>query len=160
MGMKKTWFLGLSFIVVVILDLVTKAYIVTHLPLFASRPIIPGLFNLVHIQNKGVAFGILGGAAPIWRDILLLLFPIVAMAGILIFVLTNPQRKMGILLSLGAILGGALGNLIDRLRYRAVIDFADIFWGQYHWPAFNVADSAITLGVLFLVFNYMIMKES
>jgi signal peptidase II len=159
MGMKKFWFLGLSFLVVVILDLVTKGYIITHFPLYSSRPVIPGFFNLVHIQNKGVAFGILGEASPVWRDSLLLLFPVVAMSGILIFALGYPQKRIGVLLSLGGILGGALGNLIDRIRFRGVIDFLDIFWGQYHWPAFNVADSAITLGVLFLAFGYLITKE-
>ena len=157
--MKKYWLLGLTFLVVVILDILTKDYIITHFPLYSSRPVIPGFLNLVHIQNKGVAFGILGGAAPFWRDILLLLFPIVAMTGILIFAFRNPQQKPGIFISLGGILGGALGNLIDRLRFKAVIDFLDIYWGPYHWPAFNVADSAITLGVLFLVFSYMIKKE-
>jgi signal peptidase II len=159
MGMKKYWFLGFSFLVVVILDLVTKGYIITHFPLYSSRPVIPGFFNLVHIQNKGVAFGILGEAAPVWRDTLLLLFPVIAMSGILIFAFGYPQKRIGVLLSLGGILGGALGNLIDRLRFRGVIDFLDIFWGQYHWPAFNVADSAITLGVLFLAFGYLITKE-
>jgi signal peptidase II len=159
MGMKRYWFLGLSFLGVLILDILTKEYIITYFPLYSSRPVIPGLFNLVHIQNKGVAFGILGGSAPVWRDILLLLFPIVAMSGILIFAFSYPQQKIGILLSLGGILGGALGNLIDRLRFRAVIDFLDIYWGKYHWPAFNVADAAITLGVLFLAFGYMVKKE-
>jgi len=157
--MKKFWILSLSFLGVVILDILTKEYIIRYFPLYSSRSIIPGFLNLVHIQNRGVAFGILGGAAPVWRDILLLLFPIVAMTGILIFVLGYSQQKTGILLSLGGILGGALGNLIDRLRFRAVIDFLDIYWGAYHWPAFNVADSAITLGVLFLVFSYIVMKE-
>ena len=159
MGIKKYWFLGLPFLGVLILDILTKGYIVTHFPLYSSRPVIPGLFNLIHIQNKGVAFGILGGAAPVWRDILLLLFPIVAMSGILIFAFFYHQQKAGILLSLGGILGGALGNLIDRLRFRGVIDFLDIYWGNYHWPAFNVADSAITLGVLFLAFGYLFVKE-
>jgi signal peptidase II len=157
--MKKFWLLSLAFLVVVTLDILTKEYIITHFPLFSSRPIIPGLLNLVHIRNKGVAFGILGGAAPVWRDILLLLFPMVAMTGILIFAFNYPQQKTGTLLSLGGILGGALGNLIDRLRFQAVIDFLDIYWGPYHWPAFNVADSAITLGVLFLASSYMVMKE-
>src|SRR4030042_2980213 len=143
--MKRYWLLALSFFGVVFLDIVTKEYIITHFPLYYSRTVIPGLFNLVHIQNKGVAFGILGGTAPVWRDILLLLFPIVAMTGILIFALRTPQQKTGILLSLGGILGGALGNLIDRLRFRAVIDFLDIYWGPYHWPAFNVGASALTL---------------
>jgi signal peptidase II len=159
MGMKKYWFLGLSFLGVLILDILTKEYIITHFPLYSSQPVIPGLFNLLHIRNNGVAFGILGGAAPVWRDILLLLFPIVAMSGILIFAFCYPRQKNGILVALGGILGGALGNLIDRFRFRAVIDFLDIYWGQYHWPAFNVADSAITLGVLFLAFGYIVKKE-
>jgi signal peptidase II len=157
--MKKYWLLGFSFLVVVILDILTKEYIITYIPLFSSRPVIPGIFNLVHIQNKGVAFGILGGTAPFWRDILLLVFPVVAISGILIFALCSPQKQTGILLSLGGILGGALGNLIDRFRFGGVVDFLDIYWGPYHWPAFNVADSAITLGVLSLAFSYLIMKE-
>ena len=157
--MKKYWLLGLSFLVVVMLDIITKEYIISYFPLYSSRSVIPGLLNLVHIQNKGVAFGILGGTAPVWRDILLLLFPIVAMVGILFFVFSYSEQKPGILLSLGGVLGGALGNLIDRLRFQAVIDFLDIYWRQYHWPAFNVADSAITLGVLFLVFSYIVKKE-
>lgn len=155
MSIKKYWPLTLCFLGVLLLDRLTKEYIMTHYPLYYSRSIIPGLFNLVHIQNKGVAFGILGGSAPVWRDVLLLLFPILSMSGILIFAFCYPQQKRGVLLSLGGILGGALGNLIDRFRFRAVIDFMDVYWGNYHWPAFNIADSAITIGVLFLVFFYM-----
>ncbi len=147
--------MAISFLGVLLGDIATKEYIMTHFPLHYSQVVIPGIFNLVHIQNKGVAFGFLGGAAPIWRDVLLLLLPIVAMSGILIFAFCYPQQKKGILLSLGGILGGALGNLIDRFRFRAVIDFLDVYWGNYHWPAFNIADSAITVGVLFLVFCTM-----
>jgi signal peptidase II len=153
--MKKYWILALSFFGVLFLDMITKDYIVTHFPLYYSKPIIPGLINLVHIQNKGVAFGILGGAAPVWRDVLLLLLPIAAMSGILLFAFCYPQKKSVVLLALGGILGGAMGNLIDRFRFRAVIDFLDIYWRSYHWPAFNIADSAITVGVLSLVFYYM-----
>jgi len=145
----------LSFLGVLLGDLVSKDYIMTHFPLYHSQVVIPGVFNLVHIQNKGVAFGILGGAAPIWRDILLLLLPIISMSGLLIFALCYPQQQKGILLALGGILGGALGNLIDRFRFRAVIDFLDVYWGNYHWPAFNVADSAITVGVFFLAAYYL-----
>ena len=158
MGVKKYGILALSFLGVLLMDMVTKDYIITHFPLYYSKPVIPGLMNLVHIQNKGVAFGILGGAAPVWRDVLLLLLPIVAMSGILIFAFCYPPQKIGVFLALGGILGGAMGNFIDRLRFGAVIDFLDIYWRTYHWPAFNVADSAITLGVLSLVFYYM--KES
>jgi signal peptidase II len=147
--------MALSFFVVLLGDVVTKNFIMTHFPLYSSQVIIPGFFNLVHIQNKGVAFGILGGAAPYWRDFLLLLLPIAAMSGILLFAFGYPQQKRGVLFSLGGVLGGALGNLIDRFRYRAVIDFLDIYWGNYHWPAFNVADSAITISVFFLAAYYM-----
>lgn len=145
----------ISFLVILLGDIVTKEYIMTHFPLYYSQVVIPGYFNLIHIQNKGVAFGILGGSAPIWRDILLLLLPIVSMSGILIFAFCYPQQKKVVLLSLGGILGGALGNLIDRFRFRAVIDFLDVYWGNYHWPAFNIADSAITIGVFFLAACYM-----
>jgi signal peptidase II len=155
MGLKKYWPMVLSFLGVLLGDLVSKDYIMTHFPLYHSQVVIPGVFNLVHIQNKGVAFGILGGAAPIWRDILLLLLPIISMSGLLIFALCYPQQQKGILLALGGILGGALGNLIDRFRFRAVIDFLDVYWGNYHWPAFNVADSAITVGVFFLAAYYL-----
>lgn len=98
MSIKKYWPLALSFLGVLLLDRVTKEYIMTHFPLYHSRSIIPGFFNLVHIQNKGVAFGILGGSAPIWRDILLLLFPILSMSAILIFAFCYPQQKKGVLL--------------------------------------------------------------
>jgi signal peptidase II len=155
MGIKKYWPMALSFMGILLGDFVTKDYIMTHFPLYYSHVVIPGFFNLVHIQNKGVAFGILGGAAPIWRDILLLLLPIVSMSGILIFAFCYPHQKKGSLLSLGGILGGALGNLIDRFRFRAVIDFLDVYCGNYHWPAFNIADSAITIGVFFLAAFYM-----
>ncbi|HMK64869.1 MAG TPA: signal peptidase II, partial [Thermodesulfobacteriota bacterium] len=104
---------------------------------------------------KGVAFGILGGSAPFWRDILLLLFPVLALVGMLIFVFFYSPDKSGILLALGGIMGGATGNLIDRIRFKAVIDFIDVYWQSYHWPAFNVADSAITVGVLTLAFFFL-----
>jgi len=155
MRVKRLWVLALSFSGVLLLDIVSKDYIITHYPLYYSKPIISGLLNLVHIQNRGVAFGILGGSAPVWRDVLLLVFPILAVVGILIFALRYAPQKSGILLALGGVLGGAAGNLSDRFRFQAVTDFVDIYWKGYHWPAFNVADSAITLGVLALVLYYL-----
>jgi signal peptidase II len=155
MIIKKYWIGVISFIGVLILDLVTKDYIITHFPLYHSKPIIPGLINLVHVQNKGVAFGILGGSAPVWRDVLLLVFPILAISGMLVFALYYSSTKIGVLLALGGIMGGATGNLIDRIRFHAVIDFIDVYWKTYHWPAFNVADSAISIGVLFLIFFFL-----
>jgi signal peptidase II len=155
MDLKKYWPVALSFFGVLVLDMGTKEYILAHVPLFSFKAVIPGFFNLIHIKNEGVAFGILNGSAPMWKDVLLVLFPILAIVGILIFVFCCSPRKIGILLSLGGILGGALGNLVDRLRFRGVIDFLDFYWGSYHWPAFNIADSAITVGVLTLLIFYL-----
>jgi signal peptidase II len=152
---KKYLIWAISFIGVLVLDLVTKDYILTHYPLFSSKPVISGLLNIVHVQNKGVAFGILGGSAPVWRDILLLLFPVLALVGMLIFVLFYSPEKPGILLAFGGIMGGAAGNLIDRIRFKAVVDFIDVYWQSYHWPAFNVADSAISVGVISLVLFFL-----
>jgi signal peptidase II len=151
---KNFWPLGLTFFSVLVLDLLTKKYVLTHYPLYYSREVIPGFFNLVHIQNRGVAFGFLSGQNSFWRDALLTLLPLAAIVGILIYLLITPPRQKGLLLALGGVLGGALGNLIDRFRFKAVVDFLDFYWGKVHWPAFNVADSAITLGVLYLIYRF------
>ena len=153
MPKKIGWVFVLSFAGVFLLDLLTKQLILTHYPLHYSKPVIPGFFNLVHIQNKGVAFGFLSGSDALWRNLLLTLLPITAILGILVYVFFYPPREGMVLLALGGILGGALGNLLDRIRYQAVVDFLDFFWGRVHWPAFNIADSAITVGVFYLVFR-------
>ena len=145
---------GLSFAGVVILDILSKLTIINHLPLHHYRPVIPGFFNLVHIRNRGMAFGIFNTAAGSWKDLVLVLFPLMAVAGILWILFRYPKVTPGMALALGAILGGALGNLLDRLRFQEVVDFLDFYWRGFHWPAFNVADSAITVGVGFLVYRF------
>ncbi len=158
-GGKFRW-LGFSGLVVLVLDLATKTLILAHFPLYSSYTLIPGFFRLVHFQNKGVAFGLLGGPLPIGRDLLLLLLPPAAVIGILVYVVKTRRHRPSELLALGGILGGALGNWIDRLRFGAVVDFLDFSLGPYHWPAFNVADSAITLGTLYLLIHYLAGRES
>jgi len=145
---------GLAFAGVVILDILTKLAIITLLPIHHYRQVIPGFFNLVHVRNRGIAFGIFSSASASWKDLVLLVFPLIAVAGILWILFRYPKVTPGMALALGAVLGGALGNLLDRLRFQEVVDFLDFHWRGFHWPAFNLADSAITLGVGFLVYHF------
>lgn len=109
--------------------------------------LIPGLLNIVHVRNSGVAFGLFRDVGSRYRTLFMLLISAVALAliGVLVTQLRRGQRLETVSLSL--ILGGAIGNLIDRCRLGEVIDFIDVYVGRFHWPAFNVADSAITVGI-------------
>lgn len=132
---------------VVVLDQATKALIMDRFVMFELLPVIPGLFNLTYLTNTGAAFGMLAGAPTIWRQVF---FVGVALAALGVLVYSYRQfREQGRIFAhaIGLIAGGAVGNLIDRLRFGAVVDFLDFYVGTHHWPAFNVADSAITIGV-------------
>ena len=117
------------------------------MPLNHSIPVIDGLFNLTYIRNTGAAFGILAGSAAAFRLPFLLLFSLLAIGFIFMMLRRLPDREIGLITALSFILGGAVGNLIDRVLYGEVIDFLDFYWSTYHWPAFNLADSFITVGV-------------
>ena len=137
--------------VVVLADQLTKLWIMNSLPLHGKRIIIPGLFNLVHVTNTGAAFGLLAGEHALWRQVFFVVVALVALTAI--FFAYHQVKTKGLLFTgaVGLIAGGALGNLVDRIRFGAVVDFLDFYIQNYHWPAFNVADSAITVGVgLFL----------
>jgi signal peptidase II len=153
MAIKFGWGFAFSLAGIFLLDLATKQLILAYYPLHTSQPVIPGFLNLVHIQNKGVAFGFLSSGQALWRTLFLTLLPTLAILGILAYVIFFTPRDRKVLWALGGISGGALGNLLDRIRYQAVVDFLDFFWGRVHWPAFNVADSAITVGVFYLVWR-------
>jgi len=135
--------------IVVVFDQASKLHIDYHFDLYESFPIIPGLFSLTYIRNKGAAFGILADSSI--RVPFFITVSILAILGILWFLKQrhNEQRLGNFALAL--IFAGAVGNLIDRVRMGEVIDFLDVFWRQHHWPAFNVADSAITVGVVLLI---------
>jgi signal peptidase II len=136
---------------VVLADQLTKLWIMQSLPLYGKRIIIPGFFNLVHVTNTGAAFGLLAGEHALWRQVFFVVVALVALAAI--FFAYHQVKTKGLLFTgaVGLIAGGALGNLIDRIRFGAVVDFLDFYIKNYHWPAFNVADSAIFVGVcLFL----------
>jgi signal peptidase II len=131
---------------IIIPDQITKAVIQAKYALWASDPVIPGFFNLVHVLNKGAAFGFLNQPDTNWQIWFFVAVTIMAV-GFIYYLLTTADRGDRFFITgLGLVLGGALGNLIDRLRFGHVVDFLDFFVGDYHWPAFNVADIAISCG--------------
>ena len=143
-------------IVTIIGDQVTKSLVINALRLYESREIIPGFFNLVYVTNSGAAFSMLADIDSPWRHYFFLCIGAVALIGLTIAYLKLRKINNFYSLPLALIAGGATGNLIDRVRYGAVIDFLDVYAGSYHWPAFNIADSAICVGVgLFLVINLL-----
>ncbi|MDF1614674.1 signal peptidase II [Desulfurivibrio dismutans] len=138
-------------VVLLVADQVSKWWIRAELALYESREIIPGLFDLVHYTNPGIAFGLLADGTPAWRRFFFIGATVLAL--ILLVVLYRQVRYHGrlYLYALALITAGAIGNLLDRVRLGEVTDFLDFYWREYHWPAFNIADSAITIGVLFFL---------
>jgi signal peptidase II len=141
----------------VALDQATKLLVERWLPLGAQVPVIKGFFNLVHIHNRGAAFGLLAG----WSLNFARFFFIVTTSLVLVVVgylwWRLPPGRWAAAWGYGLIMTGALGNLIDRVRLGEVIDFLDLYWGRFHWPAFNVADSLVCLGAGLLV--WVILTE-
>ena len=143
---------------VMIADQVTKAVILNTLPLFHSIPVIPGFFSITHIQNPGGAFGFMSHQHSSVRSILFVLITAIAMV-LIFFLYKNIPRTHPILATgFALIFGGAVGNLIDRIRFGKVVDFLDLYVGKWHWPAFNVADSAITVGMVIFVVHLVFKK--
>jgi signal peptidase II len=145
------WRLALvAALVVVVLDQLTKAIVVARIGLHESVSVVDGLFALTYVRNTGAAFGILAGRLESLRVPLLMTVSVLALTVLIWFLRSLPAERRLVVAACGAVLGGALGNLIDRAAYGEVIDFLDVYVGSWHWPAFNVADAAITLGVIVL----------
>jgi signal peptidase II len=132
---------------IVVVDQLTKIIVDRSMALYHSIPLVDGFFSLTYVRNTGAAFGIFAGSAEIFRRPFLIAVSLVAIGFIFIMLRRLPDNEKGLITALAFIVGGAIGNLIDRLIYGEVIDFLDCFWGSYHWPAFNIADSFITIGV-------------
>ena len=144
---------------IVVLDQMTKAYISHTMRLHQSIPIIPDFFSLTYIRNPGAAFGIFASSHSAFRLVFFILTSLFAMVLLgTIFYRLHPKDWWG-QLSIAGILGGAVGNLLDRLRFGEVIDFLDFYVNGYHWPAFNVADSAISVGVISLLVFFAFEKK-
>jgi signal peptidase II len=137
---------------VVALDQVTKQLALSAFQPGEVQQVIDGVFNLTLSFNRGAAFGLWSGLESGWREIVLASTILLAL-GVVGFLLTRPYYQSKVTqIALAAILGGAIGNVIDRFIYGAVVDFLDFYLGSYHWPAFNIADSAICIGVGLLLF--------
>jgi signal peptidase II len=138
---------------VLLFDQAAKWLVTSRLPLYASVPVVPGLFHLTLVTNRGALFGLFHDLPDPYRGALFTVVPGLAIGLILFFQYWTTMQDRLAHTGLALILGGALGNLIDRLRLGYVVDFLDVFIGDHHWPAFNVADSAICVGVALLVLD-------
>ena len=144
--------------VIVMVDQLTKALILKYLPLHHTIPVITGVFNITHVQNPGGAFGLMAGLSPAMRTVIFLFISSLAVGLILYFYLKTPRTHALLAAGFALIFGGAVGNLIDRIRFGVVIDFLDFYILKYHWPAFNIADSAISVGIAIFVFHLFFKK--
>ena len=141
--------------VIVALDQVAKALVDRYLELHESRTIVEGLARLTYVQNRGAAFGILSEADLPYQSVLFSLVSVIALGAIAVYAWKLPADSRLPRTALALIMGGAVGNLLDRVRLGYVIDYVDVYWGRHHWPAFNVADSAISVGVALLVLDIL-----
>lgn len=140
--------------VVLVLDLATKILVQGGIERFESITVIPGFFDLVHVLNKGAAFGFLNSEHIAWQRPFFIAAAAIAVVSILYLIREGHGREWFGATGLGLLLGGALGNLIDRIRIGYVVDFLDIYVGDWHWPAFNVADIGISIGVTCLIISF------
>jgi signal peptidase II len=144
---------------VVLADRASKWLVARNIALHDSIVVIPGMFRLTHVQNRGAAFGLFDDSPNEWKITVLVLFSVLAMAVVLALLWKNGHALNATGIGLSLVLGGAVGNLWDRLAAKHVVDFLDFYVGSYHWPAFNVADSAIVIGAFLLVADIMLSKE-
>jgi signal peptidase II len=140
---------------VVVLDQVTKALLVRSLPLHDFVPIIDGFLSLSHVHNRGAAFGVLSDASLPYQPVLLSGLSLAALLAIVYYFVRLPPSARLPRVALALVLGGAIGNLIDRIRLGHVVDFIHVYWREHAWPDFNVADSAITIGVVLLILDIL-----
>jgi len=151
--MKWLWLSGL----VLILDQLSKIWIDTSMSLYQSIPAFPG-FSITYARNYGAAFSFLSDAGG-WQRWFFAALAAGISVGLVIYLKSLKKDETLLAVSLSLILGGAVGNLIDRVTYGYVIDFLDVYYQAYHWPVFNIADSAITVGVVFMLFESFVVKE-
>jgi signal peptidase II len=143
------WLSGL----VLLLDQISKLAIADKLTAYVDVIPLTGFFNLVHVHNTGAAFSLFA-SQPGWQRGFFVAVALVA-AGVILYLLRKTEGRRLFSAALALILGGAIGNVVDRIVYGHVIDFLDVYVGAWHWPAFNIADSAITLGAAMLIWDGM-----
>jgi signal peptidase II len=148
---KKVCYLIVISIIVLLLDQLTKIFADNLINLHEIDPVIPGFLNFTLTYNRGIAFGLFANLSELFRIIILVLATSLMLIGVLFFLWREYSHNRFGILALGFILGGAIGNLYDRAFNGHVVDFIDIYYKNYHWPAFNIADSAICVGVCLLL---------
>jgi signal peptidase II len=158
-GSARYFLLSLVSAATIVLDQVTKAHIMETMRLHESITVVPDFFSITYIRNPGAAFGLLASSSAGFRMMFFALTSIGALILLTMILARLPQHDWAGQLSIAGILGGAIGNLLDRLRLGEVIDFLDFYVKGYHWPAFNVADSAISVGVFFLLLHFASQKQ-
>jgi signal peptidase II len=146
-------------IAVIVSDQITKAVITEKLFMYGSHKVIDGFFSLVYVMNPGAAFGFLAGAPEIFRYLFFISVTVLAILLIIYYISKSKSQDVLIVISLTLIFGGAVGNLIDRIRFGAVVDFLDFYIGTWHWPAFNVADSAISIGAVLMIWEMLVRRQ-
>lgn len=144
---------------IIIVDQITKGIVQQKFALGETVPVIQNLFHLTYVRNPGAAWGMAGQSHQYIRMVLLFLLPVIACVWLLWGVWTTRNKNLWLCLSYSLILAGAVGNLIDRFSMNYVVDFLDFFWGQHHFPAFNVADSSITIGAIVLAIEILFLEK-
>jgi len=142
-------------ILVVVLDQATKWIVRAKLPLYASRTIIPGFMDFTHVPNSGIAYGFLQTVDFPFKTVLIAMIAATAMISVGIYAASLARHQIVARIGLALIIGGAAGNLIDRVVTGSVVDFVDVYWRTWHFWVFNVADSAISIGVTVMILDML-----
>lgn len=146
-------------IVIVAFDQLTKALVRATVPLHGSVTLIPGFLDLTHVRNSGAAFGILNAVDFPFKTAAIALIATAALVGVGLYAATLAHHQLAARIGLALIIGGAAGNLIDRVVAGSVVDFVDVYWRAWHFWAFNVADSAITIGVAVMILDMLLSSD-
>jgi signal peptidase II len=154
---RKYLILLIVFVICLALDQASKLLIERHIPLHQAIEVIPGFFAIVHVENRGAAFGMLAGLPG--AGTLFVVISLIAIVLICAYFRWLKDEEVWSPLCLALVLTGAVGNLIDRFRLGSVVDFLDVYYRGWHWPAFNVADASITIGVLLLALKILLGEK-
>ena len=157
--MNSRLFYTLLSVFIVATDQLTKWLVRRRLDLHEYREVVSGLLSLSHVRNRGAAFGILSEADLPYQAALFSAVSLLALVAIAVYAFRLPAEARLPQMGLALVLGGALGNLIDRVRLGYVVDFIHVYWGRHQWPDFNVADSAITVGVVLLILDMLVAPD-
>ena len=142
-------------ILIIAFDQLTKAMVRARLPVHESRHVVPGLLDFTHVRNTGAAFGLLNAADFPFKTVVIAFVATAALVGVGLYAASLAHHQLVARVGLALIIGGATGNLLDRLIAGSVVDFVDVYWHSYHFWAFNVADSAITVGVAIMILDML-----